>query len=184
MSIYDFSATAMNGQDISLEEFKGKVVLIVNTAGQCGFTFQYEDLQRLYDRYKEKDFVILGFPCNQFAGQEPDDNEKVQFFCTLRYGVSFPMFQKIDVRDENAHPLFHYLASSQPFKGFDESHPVAKVLIPLLHEKHPEYIYGDSIKWNFTKFLIDKKGTVVKRFEPTTDPMDMEEDIELLLKYS
>ncbi|WP_309087168.1 glutathione peroxidase [Domibacillus sp.] len=183
MSIYDFSAKAMNGQEISLEKYRDKVVLIVNTASQCGFTFQYEDLQRLYDRYKEKDFVILGFPCNQFAGQEPDNNDKVQSFCTLRYGVSFPMFQKVNVRDEGAHPLFEYLASKKPFEGFNESHPVAKVLIPLLKEKHPEYLFGDAVRWNFTKFLIDKKGTVLKRYEATTDPIDMEKDIELLLKF-
>ncbi|OLN21514.1 glutathione peroxidase [Domibacillus antri] len=181
MSIYDFSAVAMNGKEISLSDYRGKTVLIVNTASQCGFTFQFEDLQRLYDRYKEKDFIILGFPCNQFANQEPDDNDKVQSFCMLKYGVSFPMFQKINVRDDNAHPLFTYLAAAKPFEGFDTSHPVAKVLIPLLNEKHPEYLIGNSIKWNFTKFLIDKNGNVVKRFEPTTDPIDIEKDIELLL---
>ena len=183
MGVHNFSATAMNGQEVNLAKYEGKTLLIVNTASQCGFTFQYEDLQRLYDRYKDKDFVILGFPCNQFAGQEPDDNEKVQFFCTLRYGVTFPMFQKVNVRDEDAHPLFNYLSTGLPFEGFNESHPVAKILIPLLKEKHPEYLYGDSIKWNFTKFLIDKKVKPVKRYEATTDPLDIEQDIELLLKY-
>ncbi|AZB42117.1 glutathione peroxidase [Bacillus sp. FJAT-42376] len=181
MSIYPFSAKAMNGTEISLEDYKGKVVLIVNTASQCGFTFQYEDLQRLYDRYKSKDFVILGFPSNQFADQEPDDNDRIQTFCTLRYGVSFPMFQKVKVRDEGAHPLFDYLVSNLPFEGFNHFHPVAKVLIPLINERHPEYLFGDSVKWNFTKFLIDQNGQPVKRFEATTDPLDMEQDIERLL---
>jgi glutathione peroxidase len=181
MSVYQYSAKAMNGRDISLEDYRGKVVLIVNTASQCGFTFQYEDLQRLYDRYKEKDFVILGFPSNQFADQEPDGNEQINAFCTLNYGVSFPMFQKVDVRDKNAHPLFTYLANSKPFEGFDTTHSVAKILLPLLHERHPEYLPGNSIKWNFTKFLIDRDGQVIRRFESTTDPFDMEQDIEALL---
>lgn len=181
MSVYQYSAKAMNGRDISLEDYRGKVVLIVNTASQCGFTFQYEDLQRLYDRYKEKGFVILGFPSNQFADQEPDGNDQINAFCTLNYGVSFPMFQKVDVRDRNAHPLFTYLANSKPFEGFDTTHSVAKILLPLLHERHPEYLPGDSIKWNFTKFLIDRDGQVIRRFESTTDPFDMEQDIEALL---
>ncbi|WPP41647.1 glutathione peroxidase [Paenibacillus hunanensis] len=181
MSVYEYSAKAMNGRDISLEDYRGKVVLIVNTASQCGFTFQYEDLQRLYDRYKEKGFVILGFPSNQFADQEPDGNDQINAFCTLNYGVSFPMFQKVDVRDRNAHPLFTYLANSKPFEGFDTTHSVAKILLPLLHERHPEYLPGDSIKWNFTKFLIDRDGQVIRRFESTTDPFDMEQDIEALL---
>ncbi|MEW4371102.1 glutathione peroxidase [Paenibacillus kandeliae] len=181
MSIYQFSAKAMNGKDISLEDYRDKVVLIVNTASQCGFTFQYEDLQRLYERYSEKGFVILGFPSNQFADQEPDGNDRINAFCTLNYGVSFPMFQKVDVRDRHAHPLFTYLADSKPFEGFDTTHSVAKILLPLLHERHPEYLHGNSIKWNFTKFLVGRDGTVVKRFESTTDPYDMEQDIEALL---
>ncbi len=181
MSVYQFSAKAMNGRDISLDDYRGKVILVVNTASQCGFTFQYEDLQRLYDRYKEKDFVILGFPSNQFADQEPDGNDQINAFCTLNYGVSFPMFQKVDVRDKHAHPLFTYLANSKPFEGFDTTHSVAKILIPLLNERHPEYLPGDSIKWNFTKFLIDRNGEVIRRFESTTDPFDMEQDIEALL---
>ncbi|MFD1887113.1 glutathione peroxidase [Paenibacillus wenxiniae] len=181
MSVYQYSAKAMNGRDISLENYRGKVILIVNTASQCGFTFQYEDLQRLYDRYKEKGFVVLGFPSNQFADQEPDGNDQINAFCTLNYGVSFPMFQKVDVRDKHAHPLFTYLANSKPFEGFDTTHSVAKILLPLLHERHPEYLPGDSIKWNFTKFLIDRDGQVIRRFESTTDPLDMEQDIEALL---
>lgn len=183
MSVYSFTATAMNGREVSLEEYKGKVLLIVNTASQCGFTFQYQDLQRLYDRYKEKGLVILGFPCNQFDNQEPGTNGDVQSFCELRYGVSFPMFQKIAVRDENVHPLFTYLAGTKGFEGFNTAHPVARVLIPLINEKHPEYMLGDSIKWNFTKFLIDRNGQPMKRFEATTDPLDMEADIERLLSF-
>ncbi|WP_046213802.1 glutathione peroxidase [Paenibacillus wulumuqiensis] len=181
MSVYQFSATNMAGKEVSLGEYRDQVILVVNTASQCGFTFQFEDLQKLYDRYKDRGLIVLGFPSNQFADQEPGDNERIQAFCMLNYGVTFPMFQKVDVRDQNAHPLFTYLADSKPFEGFDMTHSVAKILLPLLHERHPEYMPGDSIKWNFTKFLIDRNGEVVKRFEPTTDPYDLEEDIEALL---
>ncbi|WP_017813993.1 MULTISPECIES: glutathione peroxidase [Paenibacillus] len=181
MSVYQFAATNMAGKEVSLEEYRDQVILVVNTASQCGFTFQFEDLQKLYDRYKDRGFIVLGFPSNQFADQEPDGNERIQAFCMLNYGVTFPMFQKVDVRDQYAHPLFTYLADSKPFEGFDMRHSVARILLPLLHERHPEYMPGDSIKWNFTKFLIDRSGEVVKRFEPTTDPYDLEEDIEALL---
>ncbi|WP_322923720.1 glutathione peroxidase [Paenibacillus campi] len=181
MTVYQFSATAMNGREVSLDDYRGKVILIVNTASQCGFTFQYADLQRLYDRYKDKEFVVLGFPSNQFADQEPNGNEEIDAFCTLNYGVSFPMFQKVNVRDKHSHPLFTYLADSKPFEGFDTRHSVAKILLPLLHERHPEYLPGNSIKWNFTKFLINRDGKVARRFESTTDPIDMEQDIEALL---
>lgn len=181
MSVYQFTATTMAGKEVSLEEYRDQVILVVNTASECGFTFQFEDLQKLYDRYKDRGFMVLGFPSNQFADQEPGDNERIQAFCMLNYGVTFPMFQKVDVRDQNAHPLFTYLADSKPFEGFDMTHSVARILLPLLHERHPEYMPGDSIKWNFTKFLIDRSGEVVKRFEPTTDPYDLEGDIEALL---
>ncbi|CAM3291673.1 MULTISPECIES: glutathione peroxidase [Saccharibacillus] len=180
-SIYDFSATSISGQQISLDSFRGKTVLIVNTASGCGFTFQFEDLQKLYDRYKDRDFVILGFPCGQFADQELNTNDQIHTFCTLKYGVSFPMFEKVDVRDEKAHPLFAYLAGTKPFKGFNPFHSVAKILLPLINERHPEYMPGDSIKWNFTKFLIDPEGRVIERYEATTDPIDMEDDIEKVL---
>lgn len=181
MSVFEFKGTLMSGREVSLEDYKGKVILIVNTASQCGFTFQYADLQRLYDRYKEKGFIILGFPCNQFADQEPGTNDEVNTFCMINYGVSFPMFQKVEVRGDHAHPLFTYLASSKPFEGFNPSHSVSKLLMAVLSEKHPEYLVGDSIKWNFTKFLVNTEGEVVKRFEATTDPLDMEQDIEMLL---
>jgi glutathione peroxidase len=182
MSIYDFSATALNGQEKSLSDYKEKVVMIVNTASKCGFSYQYRDLQRLYSQYKDKGFVILGFPCNQFDNQEPDSNAQIQKNCVINYGVTFPLFQKIAVRDENAHPLFKYLSDTHPFGGFDNSHPIAKILIPLLYDKYPDYFADEySIKWNFTKFLIDTNGKVVKRFESTTDPIHMELDIERLL---
>lgn len=181
MNIYDFKATAINGQSVDFEQYKGKVLIIVNTASKCGFTPQYEDLQKIYEKYKDSGLEILGFPCNQFEGQEPGSNDEVQAFCTLNYGVSFPLFQKTDVREENAHPVFKFLTEKAPFKGFDLNHPIGKILQSLLQEKHPEYLIDDSIKWNFTKFLIDKEGTVVERFEPTTSPLDMEEAIKKLL---
>ncbi|MGF7048202.1 glutathione peroxidase [Paenibacillus sp. DS2015] len=183
MSIYDFNfqAVGMNGQVKSLEEFEGKVVLIVNTASKCGFTYQYEDLQKLYDRYKDKGFVVLGFPSNHFDDQEPGNNEDIKTFCKLNYGVTFPMFEKLHVRDENAHPLFNYLTAVKPFKGFNPFHPSSKLLTSIINEKVPEYLIGDSIKWNFTKFLLDRKGNVIHRFEAMTDTIDMENDIESLL---
>lgn len=184
MSIYDFNFQApdINGNIRSLEEFKGKVVLIVNTASKCGFVYQYEDLQKLYKRYKEQGLVVLGFPSNQFDNQEPGQNGEIESFCKLNYGVEFPMFSKLKVRDEGTHPLFNYLTAVKPFKGFNPFHPASKILTSVINEKVPEYMNGDSIKWNFTKFLIDREGNVMKRFEPTTDTIDMEKDIEALLK--
>lgn len=181
MTIYDFSATSIDGKEIQLEKYKGKTLIIANTASKCGFTPQYEDLQKLYEQYKEDGLEILGFPCNQFEGQEPDANEAVHDFCSRNYGVSFQLFSKIEVRDENAHPLFNYLIQKSPFKGFDLTHPIGKILQSLLQEKHPHFLLDDSIKWNFTKFLIDREGHIVGRYEPTTSPLDMEEDIKKLL---
>ena len=181
MKIYDFTVKTNRGEEKSLAEYKGKVVLIVNTASKCGFTPQFEGLQKLYDSYKDKGLEILGFPCNQFAGQEPGSNEEVQSFCQLNYGVNFQIFEKGDVRGETAQPLFKYLTSQKKFEGFDESHPIAAPLMKALKENFPEYLEGDGIKWNFTKFLIDRDGNVVKRFEPTTNPEDIAPEIEKLL---
>ena len=181
MSVYDFSAKNGKGEEISLADYKGKVLVIVNTASKCGFTPQYEELEELYKTYGERGFVILGFPCNQFAAQEPGTDEEVQTFCRLNYGVTFPVFAKGDVRGETAQPLFQYLTKEKGFKGFDESHPVAKPLMEALQKNFPEYLEGDSIKWNFTKFLIDREGNVVERFEPTTTPKAMAKAIEALL---
>lgn len=183
MSIYDFNfeATSMNGQAQSLKDYKGQVVMIVNTASKCGFTYQYEDLQKLYDRYKDKGFVILGFPSNHFDNQEPGNNDEIESFCKVNYGVTFPLFEKLKVRDEGSHPLFQYLTAVKPFKGFNPFHPVTKLLKSLIDEKVPHYMHGDSIKWNFTKFLLDRDGNVLHRFEATTDTINMEKDIERLL---
>ena len=181
MSVYDFTVKTNKGVEKNLADYKGKVLLIVNTASKCGFTPQFEGLQKLYKDYKDKGLEILGFPCNQFAGQEPGTNEEVQTFCKANYGVTFQIFEKGDVRGETAQPLFKYLTAEKGFKGFDESHPIAKPLMDALKTNFPEYLEGDGIKWNFTKFLIDREGNVVERFEPTTDPAAIASDIEKLL---
>ena len=156
-TIYQFSAKSITGKEIKLSDYAGKVVLIVNTASKCGFTKQYEGLEKLYNKYKDKGFVILAFPCNQFGSQEPGTNSEIKEFCSLNYGVSFDIFEKIDVNGENAHPLYKFLTKEK--SGF----------------------ITDDIKWNFTKFLIDKNGNVVDRFAPQTTPENLEKDIEKLL---
>jgi len=184
MSIYDFNAITIDGDEISLNHYKGKVLVIVNTASKCGFTPQYEGLENLYKQYKDKGFEILGFPSNQFAGQEPGESSEIKNFCEINYGVSFPLFEKNDVRGENALPLFKYLTEGTTFKGLDLNHPTGKKLNDMLSEKFPESLEGNSIKWNFTKFLIDSNGEIVERYEPTTEPLALSKDIEKLLESS
>lgn len=157
MNFYDFVAKDINGKDINMNQYKGKVVLVVNTASKCGFTPQFKGLEELYNEYKEKGFEILGFPCNQFKNQDPESNKEINNFCQLNYGVTFTMFEKIDVKGPNAHPIFKYL--KEQTKG----------------------LLNDEIKWNFTKFLIDSNGNVVKRYAPTTSPSKIKKDIENLL---
>jgi len=173
MNIYDFKVNSIDGSEFSLETFKGKVLLIVNIASKCGFTYQYEDLQKMYDKYKDEGFEILGLPCNQFAEQEPGNNNEVKQFCMLNYGITFPLSEKIEVRGSNSHPLFNYLTQMAPFEGFDLSNPSGKLLHTMLKENLPDYLIDNSIKWNFTKFLIDKEGNVVKRFESTVEPIEI-----------
>ncbi|MCE5225778.1 MAG: glutathione peroxidase [Porphyromonadaceae bacterium] len=155
---YSFKALSLKGKEISMDQYKGKVVVIVNTASKCGFTPQYADLEKLYQQYKDKGLVILGFPCNQFGKQEPGTAKDISEGCLINYGVSFPMFSKVDVNGNNAHPLFRYLKSTLP--GF----------------------ISNSVKWNFTKFVIDTEGNPVKRYAPITSPLKMEELIVSLLK--
>lgn len=181
MSIYDFKAITIDGEEISLEQYKGKVLIIVNTASKCGFTPQYEGLEKLYEQYKDKDFEILGYPSNQFAGQEPGESNEIKNFCTINYGVSFQLFEKSDVRGENVLPLFKYLTEEITFKGFDLNKPNEKKLNDMLEKRFPEFLEGDSVKWNFTKFLIGRDGNIVGRYEPTTEPSAMSIDIEKLL---
>ena len=155
--IYDFSARLLNGEEVSLSRWRGCVLLIVNTASACGFTPQYKGLEELHRRFASRGFAVLGFPCNQFGNQEPGDSAQIATFCERNYGVTFPMFEKIDVNGETAHPLYKFLKSEK------------------------SGLLGASIKWNFTKFLVDRSGQVVARHAPTTRPETLARDIEALL---
>jgi len=181
MSIYDFKANTIQGQEVGLDAYRGKVVLIVNTASKCGLTPQYEALEKLYKSYEERGFVILGFPCNQFGGQEPGSNADVEQFCQVNYGVTFPLFEKIDVNGADKHPLYAYLIERQPFQGFDQSQPSGQKFQAMFENGMPDKLKDDEIKWNFTKFLVDRDGQVVGRFEPPVVPDDIAGAIEKLL---
>ncbi|MDF2845416.1 MAG: glutathione peroxidase [Herbinix sp.] len=181
MNIYDFTVKNRYDEEISLSDYKDKVVLIINTATQCGFTPQYDALQDLYEKYSPEGFVILDFPCNQFGNQAPGSNEEIYSFCDANYGVTFPIFSKIEVNGDNAHPLYKYLTSQKGFGGFDLNHPIGERLVAKLSADDPDYANKPSIKWNFTKFLIDRNGNVVERFEPTSDLYDLEFKVKELL---
>lgn len=182
MSVYNnFSVERVNGHKISLKEYEGNVSLIVNTASKCRFTYQFEQLQSLYNKYKSAGFHILGFPSNQFDEQEPGTSEQAAQFCRANYGVTFPMFKKVDVNGMKEDPLFKYLKQEAPFQGFDESDMTQKLLKMRLESSYPHWVVGDAIKWNFTKFLVDKDGQVVSRFEPFEEPETFEKEIESLL---
>ncbi|MCZ0703771.1 glutathione peroxidase [Natronobacillus azotifigens] len=181
VNIYDYEALKTNGEPVSLHNYKGNVMLVVNTASKCDFTPQFEDLQKLYDKYQADGLTILGFPCNQFNAQEPGTNEEAAEFCKLNYGVNFPIFSKVDVNGKRANPIFQFLKKEQPFQGFDESTMNGKLLKKIISDRYPEWVIGDDIKWNFTKFLIDRDGQVVKRFEPTDEPFEFEKDVQALL---
>lgn len=157
MSFYEYSAKNIDGKEINMSDYKGNIILVVNTASKCGFTPQLKDLEELYKEYKDSGVEILGFPCNQFLNQEPGDNKEVKNFCQINYGVTFNMFEKIDVNGRNTHPIYKYLKEQE--KG----------------------LLTKDIKWNFTKFLIDKEGNVIKRYSPTTSPLKIKTDIEKLL---
>ncbi|MGL5822334.1 MAG: glutathione peroxidase [Sarcina sp.] len=157
MSFYDLKAKDINGKDVDMKDYEGKVVLIVNTASKCGFTPQFEELETLYKEFNNKGFEILGFPCNQFMSQDPGTGDEIQSFCKLNYGVTFKMFEKVEVNGSNTHPIFEFL------------------------KKEKKGALGDKIKWNFTKFLIDRNGNVIARFAPMAKPMSFKENIEKLL---
>lgn len=181
MNIYDISIKEKNGNEIKLGAYEGKVLLIVNSATQCGFTPQYSELQDLYNKYSDQGFVILDFPCNQFKNQAPESVEEIQQFCQINYGVTYPIHSKIEVNGVNAHPLYNFLKSERGFIGFDKNHPLASVLDDMLSKENPNYVDSPDIKWNFTKFLIDRNGSVVERFEPTRDISVLEDKIKELL---
>ena len=158
MSLYELKATRNDGIEEGMDTYRGKVLLVVNTASQCGFTPQYKGLQELYTKYREKGFEVLGFPCDQFGHQEPGSDEEIHSFCERNFGVTFPLFKKIEVNGDNTHPVFEYLKKNAPG------------------------LLGQSIKWNFTKFLVDGQGKVIKRYAPTTTPEKIESDIRELLE--
>lgn len=181
MRIYDFDYRDTDDEVVSLSEYKGKVMIIANTASKCGFTPQYEGLQALYEKYNEKGLEVIGFPCNQFLEQEPGTSEEIQSFCKLNYGVTFPLSQKVDVRDDSADPLFKYLTAEKPFEGFDTETEGGAKMQGFLGEKLPHLLEGNDIKWNFTKFLVDREGNVIKRYESPIAPEEMIKDIEAYL---
>lgn len=180
-SIYDFTVKRLNGEAVSLGAYKGKTLLIVNVASKCGFTPQYEGLEQLYKDNKDKGFEILGFPCNQFLAQEPGSADEIQSFCKLNYGVTFPLFTKIDVRGPEADPLYSYLKEAAPFGGFDTKYEGAKVIEGVLKEHYPEILTTNDIKWNFTKFLINREGGIVGRFESYIEPKELQGELDKLL---
>jgi glutathione peroxidase len=157
------------------------LLLIVNTASKCGFTPQYVGLEKLYRKYRDQGLVILGFPSNQFLAQEQGENDEIEAFCKLNYGVTFPLFAKIDVRGENAAPLFKYLSEAAPFKGFELDKDIGRKIQNVVKEHYPENLEGNEVKWNFTKFLIARDGTVKDRYEPTFTPEELDPVIELSL---
>lgn len=177
-TIYDYSALTNKGQEKNFADYKGKVLLIVNTASKCGFTPQYDGLEALYQKYKDQGLVIIGFPCDQFGHQEPGTNEEIEEFCRLNHGVTFPLMSKIEVNGDDAHPIYKWLKSQAGFAGFAPGHRLAKILDEMFTKADPDYASKPDIKWNFTKFLITREGHVACRFEPTTEPQEMEESIE------
>lgn len=181
MSIYNYSAKKSNGEVLSLETYRGKTLLIVNTANHCRFTYQFEDLQKMYNKYKEQGVIILGFPSDQFGNQNPEDGEKTKSLCQLNYGVEFPIFEVIDVNGENAHPLFAHLKQAVECREFGRNME-EKMLKAHIEETSPTYLDGRNIRWNFTKFLVDNQGNVVRRFEPTDSQLDVEAGIEAVLE--
>ncbi len=177
---FDYKLKLLSGEEIQMSTYKGKVVIVVNTASKCGLTPQYEGLEAMYKKYKDQGLVILGMPCNQFLGQEPGSSSEIAEFCQKNYGVSFPMFDKIEVRGENAHPLYKMMTTEKPFKGFDNSASGQKFK-SFLSGKFPKIYEGNGVKWNFTKFVFDREGKLIKRIEPNIAPKDFENEISEML---
>ena len=180
MNVYDFCVKAQDGSEVSLADYRGKVLLVVNTATGCGFTPQYSELQDLYEECADKGLEILDFPCNQFADQAPGTDEEIHTFCTGRFGITFPQFSKIEVLGENADPLFKWLSANTKFEGFGKS-PMALVMNGVAKKMDKDYKNNGNVKWNFTKFLIDRNGDIAARFEPTADMKKVAEKVKELL---
>ena len=179
MSIYDFTVKAQDGSDVSLADYKGKVLLIVNTATGCGFTPQYQELQEIYNEFKDSGFEILDFPCNQFGEQAPGTDEEIYNFCTGRFGITFPQFSKIDVKGDNAIPLYKWIEENTKFEGFEG--PMGMILNPVVKKTDKDFKNNSKIKWNFTKILVDREGNVVARFEPMVSLKKVKEKIKAIL---
>ena len=179
MGIYDFKVLDRKGNEVSLSDFKGKVLLIVNTATGCGFTPQYKGLEELYQKYHEKGLEILDFPCDQFGHQAPGDDEEIHDFCTMKYHTTFDQFKKIEVNGENEIPLYTYLKAQKGFEGF--SGPKGLIMKAMLSKADPDYAKKPDIKWNFTKFLVDREGNVIERYESTVEPKKIEDAVKNIL---
>ena len=178
--IYDYEVTTGTGETLSLADYKGKVILIVNTATGCGFTPHYKDIEAIYEKYHDQGFEVLDIPCNQFAGQTPGTDDEIHEFCTLHYNTKFPQMKKSDVNGENALPLFTYLKEQKGFEGFGKG-PKALAMSVMLSKIDKDYKNNPDIKWNFTKFVVDREGNVVARFEPTADMGKVEECVKALM---
>lgn len=179
MSIYDISVEKANGEMFKLDNYRGKVMLIVNTATGCGFTPQYEGLENMYKKFHDKGLEILDFPCNQFGNQAPGSDDEIHEFCTLKYHTTFEQFKKVECNGENECEIFKYLKAQKGFEGFEGLK--AKIMIPVVKAMDPDYKNNSNIKWNFTKFLVDRQGNVVQRFESTVSPDKIEKEVEKLL---
>ena len=172
VNFYDYAVTTPKGEEVPMKNFEGKVVLVVNTATGCGFTPHYKDLEEMYEKFHEKGLEIVDVPCNQFAGQTPGTDDEIHEFCTLKYNTQFPQMKKSDVNGENALPLFQYLKSQKGFEGFGHG-PMALAMGAMLHKIDKDYKNNPDIKWNFTKFVVDRQGSVIARFEPTAPMKDV-----------
>ena len=181
-NVYDFTVKDNLGKEVSLSQYKGKVLLIVNTATRCGFTPQYTELEALYEKYAKEGFEILDFPCNQFGEQAPGTIEEIHQFCSANFNIQFPQFDKIEVNGPGEHPLYTYLKSQKGFGGFDLNERLGKLLDEMFRKEDPDYDKSSDIKWNFTKVLVSRDGSVVKRYEPTDKMSDIEADIQKELK--
>ena len=180
MNLYDFEVASRQGQ-VKLSDYRGKVALVVNSATGCGFTPQYEDLQKLYEKLKDRGFVVLDFPCDQFGHQAPGSDDEIANFCTAKFKVAYPQFRKIEVNGPGAIPLYAWLREQVPFEGLDPKHKFYDVLCDVISKGDPDWQHNNNIKWNFTKFLVNREGQVVRRFEPTTDIAVVEEAVTKLL---
>ncbi len=182
-NIYDITVKDIKGNDVSLANYKGKVLLIVNVASKCGLTPQYEGLETLYQKYKDQGVEILAFPCNQFLEQEPGSNDEIMNFCSVNYNITFPLFDKIDVNGKNESPLYKFLKAKAPFNGYPEGYEAFANQLTMIHQKTGSgFEKGNAIKWNFGKFLVSKDGKTVLRFEPMVSPEMLEKAIQEMLK--